>query len=99
MCLSHSLGSFTYFQDSGLLQREFICAFCLAFSVATLTGLQRGNVPVATVLLGNKRSDLVYSAEFKGFLSPLSGTQLQELVSVRHSQVEIAACKQEKNQQ
>lgn len=52
---------------------------------------------MATILLGKKRSDLVYSAEFKGFLSPLSATQLQELVFVRHSQVEIAGCKQEKN--
>lgn len=80
MCLSHSLGSFTYFQDSELLQREFICAFFLAFSVATLTGLQRGNFPVATILRGKKRSDLLYSAEFKGFLSPLSRSQLQEFV-------------------
>lgn len=99
MCLSHSLSSFTYFQDSGLLQREFICDFFLAFSVTTSSGLQRGNLPVATIQLGNKRSDLVHSAEFKGFLSPLRGAQLQELVSVRHSQVEIGACKQEKNQQ
>lgn len=99
MCLSHSLGSFTYFQDSKLWQREFICAFFLAFSLAALTGLQRGNSPVATVLLGNKRSDLVHSAEFKGSLSPLSGTQLQELVSIRHPQVEMAACKQEKKPQ
>lgn len=99
MSLSHSLSSFTYFQGSGLLQRESIHAFFLAFSVAALTGLQRGNLPVATILLGNKGSDLVYSAEFKGFLSPLNGTQLQELVSVRHSQVEKTACKQEINQQ
>lgn len=100
MSLSHSLSSFTYFQGSGLLQRESIHAFFLAFSVAALTGLQRGKwLPVATILLGNKGSDLVYSAEFKGFLSPLNGTQLQELVSVRHSQVEKTACKQEINQQ
>lgn len=99
MSLSHSLGSFTYFQSSGLLQRESIHAFFLAFSVAALTGLQRANLPVATILLGNKGSDLVYSAESKGFLSPLNGTQLQELVSVRHSQVEKTACKQEINQQ
>lgn len=98
MCLSHSLGSFTCFQDTELLQRELICAFFLAFSAATLTGLQRGNMPVATFLLGNKRSDLVHSGEFKRFLSPLSGTSCKSLF-VRHSQEEIAACKQEKNLQ
>lgn len=52
--VSHSSCSFTHFQGSELLQREIICGFFLAFSVATLTGLQRGNLPVATILLRNK---------------------------------------------
>lgn len=54
MCVSHSLCSFTHFQGSGLLQRELIHAFFLAFAVATLTRLQRGYLTVATILLGNK---------------------------------------------
>lgn len=59
MCLTLWAPSLA-FRTQELLQRELICAFFLAFSAATLTGLQRGNLPVATFLLGNKRSDLVH---------------------------------------
>lgn len=108
VCVCLSLCSFTDFQGSGLLQRELIRAFFLAFSVATLTGLQRGNLSVSTTVLRNKRvrpgvfckvQRIPFFIKWKQKKRKKKNAQFQELASARYLQVETTASKQGKNQQ
>lgn len=108
VCVCLSLCSFTDFQGSGLLQRELIRAFFLAFSVATLTGLQRGNLSVSTTVLRNKGvrpgvfckvQRIPFFIKWKQKKRKKKNAQFQELASARYLQVETTASKQGKNQQ